>query len=185
MTSSTGLDPIGLSFFILSIASLTCLYNNSKRNKEVDKVIKVSELWIYPIKSCKGIKLSESKITKTGFQYDRVFMLIDENNKFYSQRVNSKMALITTKILFNKNILEVNAPGMKTTLEIPLDSSSDNKPLIEVTVWDDKCLAYEVLGFVGNNWFSEYLNNPNIKLVKMDENYIRKTDPSYGFNYYY
>jgi hypothetical protein len=65
------------------------------------KQITVSEIWIYPIKSCKGIKLQTSKVTKTGFKYDRQFMLIDDRNAFVSQRKYGnfcKMALIEQKI---------------------------------------------------------------------------------------
>jgi uncharacterized protein YcbX len=48
--------------------------------------IKVSAIYIYPIKSCRGIKLENSVTSKNGFKYDRLFMVVDRNLKFVSQR---------------------------------------------------------------------------------------------------
>ena len=46
----------------------------------------VSEIFIYPIKSCKGISVSSALDEETGFQYDRLWMVVDENMKFMTQR---------------------------------------------------------------------------------------------------
>jgi uncharacterized protein YcbX len=50
-----------------------------------DEII-ITNLHVYPIKSAGGIALPEVKVTETGLQHDRMFMLIDENGKFISQR---------------------------------------------------------------------------------------------------
>jgi hypothetical protein len=71
------------------------------------KQISISEIWIYPIKSCKGIKLKSSIVVKTGFKYDRQFMLIDERRAFVSQRKYGnfcRMALIEQKINENEGM---------------------------------------------------------------------------------
>ncbi len=65
------------------------------------KTVTISEIWIYPIKSCKGIKVQSSLVVKTGFRYDRVFMLVDMKGMFLSQRKYPRMALIETKICDN------------------------------------------------------------------------------------
>jgi hypothetical protein len=51
----------------------------------------IIELWCYPIKGCKGISLSGSKISNTGLQYDRIFMLVDSNGKFITQRTHPEV----------------------------------------------------------------------------------------------
>ncbi|MEI9911536.1 MAG: MOSC N-terminal beta barrel domain-containing protein [Bacteroidota bacterium] len=38
----------------------------------------VSEIWIYPVKSLGGIRLSSSKVLPKGLEHDRRWMLIDE-----------------------------------------------------------------------------------------------------------
>jgi uncharacterized protein YcbX len=48
--------------------------------------ITVSSLHVYPIKSAGGIELDEAEVVSTGLRYDRMFMLIDENNLAITQR---------------------------------------------------------------------------------------------------
>jgi len=57
-------------------------------------MLRVSQLYIYPIKSLGGIALDKAIVTDRGFQYDRRWMLVDYNNLFISQRDVHQMALL-------------------------------------------------------------------------------------------
>jgi len=46
-------------------------------------MLKVSGLYIYPIKSLPGIAVNEARVTEKGFEHDRRWMLVDGNNSFY------------------------------------------------------------------------------------------------------
>ena len=46
----------------------------------------ITDLFIYPVKSLKGIALSEAKTGLRGFEYDREWMITDSNYHFISQR---------------------------------------------------------------------------------------------------
>lgn len=90
----------------------------------------VSGLFIYPIKSCKGIPLNMAEIGRFGFHNDRRWMIVDsETKRFVSQRTLPRMALITP-IFYSKNIpaqangktathLQIEAPDM-TPLRVPI-----------------------------------------------------------------
>jgi uncharacterized protein YcbX len=54
--------------------------------------------------------VQQAKITKTGFQYDRQYVIIDTNNRFISQRNFPKMSLIDISIDEVKNELWLKAP---------------------------------------------------------------------------
>jgi uncharacterized protein YcbX len=54
----------------------------------------ISQLFVYPIKSCAGIDLSEIQLQETGLAHDRQFMLVDAQGRFVSQRELPRMALI-------------------------------------------------------------------------------------------
>ena len=41
-------------------------------------MIKIKDLFVYPIKSCKGIRVNEIELSQTGFLGDRNWMLVDE-----------------------------------------------------------------------------------------------------------
>eukprot|EP01031_Cornospumella_fuschlensis_P016614 gene16614-20304_t len=70
---STTVNWTGAVAFGLSIA-LTHVLLQSDLIFQRKPIIK--GLFIYPIKSCKGIRVSSALITRRGLQYDRVFMLV-------------------------------------------------------------------------------------------------------------
>ena len=53
----------------------------------------VTNLFVYPIKGLSGVAIDESFVTSRGLQYDRRWMLIDENNQFISQRTFPNLCL--------------------------------------------------------------------------------------------
>src|SRR5438105_1821895 len=61
-------------------------------------MLQISELFVYPVKSLKGIKLSSALVTDRGFKYDRRWMLIDEQNRFITQRQIPQLALFRISI---------------------------------------------------------------------------------------
>jgi len=125
-------------------------------------MLKLTNIYIYPIKSLGGIEVRESKAQERGLQYDRRWMLVDSSGVFMSQRKVSKMALLKTSIV--DDMIHVHAPD-GSQLDIPLEGSNDK--LIQVTVWDDHCQGYEV-GDEYNQWFSNQLDT-DCRLVYMGE----------------
>ena len=57
---------------IAVVASIGVLWWQRKKKKPTLNVVgRVSDLIIYPVKSCKGIRVSEAKCFKEGMEYDR------------------------------------------------------------------------------------------------------------------
>ncbi|CAG5005877.1 putative protein YcbX [Dyadobacter sp. CECT 9275] len=137
----------------------------------------LSEIWIYPVKSLGGIRLKEAKVEERGLQFDRRWMIVDENGMFLTQRAQPRMALLDVSL---------EQHGLKITdrlyesgfVTIPYETVSG--PEIKVTVWDDEVSA-EVVSEEASNWLSRYLQLP-VKLVKMPEACDRKADPKYAPN---
>lgn len=137
----------------------------------------VSQLFIYPIKSMGGISLSASLVEERGLQYDRRWMLIDEKNRFITQREHPQLALL--RIAIGKDHLEVfHLPDPSDKILIPLEVSASNT--FDVTIWDDVCPAAPVSA-AADQWFSEKLHR-SVRLVYMPENSRRVIDPDYAFN---
>ena len=78
----------------------------------------LTELVLYPIKSCAGISLREATVTPAGLMsehiYDREWMVIDEHGQFLTQREAPQMALIVPRL--RSETLELRAPGYPTEL---------------------------------------------------------------------
>ncbi|KAM0790104.1 hypothetical protein ACM66B_005431 [Microbotryomycetes sp. NB124-2] len=72
----------------------------------------VEELWIFPVKSCRGIKVQEATVLPRGLQYDRELVICDaDTHKFLTARTIPKMILIETAIDFDKKELTLTIPA--------------------------------------------------------------------------
>src|SRR4051794_12113695 len=119
----------------------------------------VSEIFIYPIKSLAGISLKESRIERRGLEFDRRWMLVDEKNKFLTQREFPKMA--TVKPELSAEGLRVSSNG--SNLLIPF--APPNAATETVKIWQNRCRAKLYENTV-NEWFSDILGT-NCKLAVM------------------
>ena len=46
---------------------------------------RVSGLYCYPVKSCRGVSLSEAALDERGIVHDREFMVVDAENRCMTQ----------------------------------------------------------------------------------------------------
>ncbi len=134
--------------------------------------LKLSEIWIYPIKSLGGISLQQSKVLEKGLQHDRRWMLVDENGQFLTQRVYPKMALFKLRMAEGKLIITFGDQSIDLSFTLPTTLD-----LIKVAIWDDSVLASEV-SKEHSEWFSTLLGM-KCKLVFFPEGNSRPVDPAY------
>ncbi len=132
--------------------------------------VRVTGLWVYPIKSCRGISLQEMQIGPTGPISDRQWMIVDENNQFISLRTHPKLSQIHTsidheslKVQFGKNQIELN---------LSLSSTQ-----IQPIVVQDKSFLAGVESEQVNEQFSIFLEQP-VKLVRYQSESFRDLGPA-------
>jgi uncharacterized protein len=121
----------------------------------------LTELNLYPIKSCAGISLREATLTAAGLMsehiYDREWMVVDMDGNFMTQRQHPKMALITPRI--KADTLELRAPGM-LRIEIPLGLPDPEDAVTrDARVWNDTVKAFDCDETTAA-WFSGFLGLP-------------------------
>lgn len=133
----------------------------------------LSDIYIYPVKSLAGIRVSNWEVVATGLKYDRQWMLIDENGLFLSQRRLPKMALIQTQLTESELVLSAET---KADLHLPLESKGG--AIIPSTVWEDCCNALHVSS-EADAWFSDVLEIP-CKLVYLPNDTKRGVDLNYA-----
>ena len=138
-------------------------------------MLKVSELFIYPVKSLGGISVSNAVVTDRGFQYDRRWMLVDKNNEFMTQREFAEMTLLQTEI--TEGALKVYHKKTGASILIPFEPEGET---ISVQVWSDRCKAV-IVDQKANHWFSDVLQK-NCQLVYMPGSTKRRVDGRYAFN---
>ena len=136
-------------------------------------MLTVSELYIYPIKSLGGIALSHAEVTDRGLKYDRRWMLVDEQNRFLTQREYPQMALLKVQVE-NEGLLV--AHHLNGSVRVPFERHELSKQ--EVVIWDDTCAGVFVDREL-DNWFSAALGI-KCSLVHMPEDTRREVDQRYA-----
>lgn len=138
-------------------------------------MLRISELFIYPIKSLGGISLSSANVTERGFEHDRRWMLVDEQGEFMTQRTISQMALLGTEL--KDDHLLVFHKKKEAFIKIPYLPSEET---VMVNVWSDRCRA-RLVSKEANEWFSDILSI-RCSLVYMPETTRRRVDTRYAAN---
>ena len=135
----------------------------------------ISELFVYPVKSCAGIALREARLLATGLEYDRCWMVTDPHGAMLTQRAYPRMALI--KVELGTQDLVLRAPGM-SELRTPLDAAQLGAARkVATSVWSDAAYGLDT-GEASAAWFSEFLGVP-ARLLRFNPEQERTVDPDY------
>ncbi|WKN46312.1 MOSC domain-containing protein [Tunicatimonas pelagia] len=116
--------------------------------------LQLSEIYIYPIKSLRGIAVSEALLTDRGLAYDRRWMLVDGQN-FLTQRDFPQMAQMA--VTLQNDSLKVSSPNQPHSLTIPLLPNAE-APITTVQVWGDLATGQHV-SEEADAWFSDALGH--------------------------
>lgn len=123
--------------------------------------IEVVGLSYYPIKSCAGTDAEMVSVSSTGFNYDREWMLVDENNVFISQRKNPELARVFPRVI--GGLLTVCGDG-QDSITIP---TTEEKPadIVHATV-HGKPVDGQYEGPEISGWFSNFLDK-DVRLLRI------------------
>lgn len=133
--------------------------------------ITVSNLSIYPIKSCGEIIINHTRVEDFGLKDDRRWMVVDENGVMLTQRKVAEMCLIQPEITESGLIL--TAPSMK-----PLHVNYPITNKCRVSIWQDQCQAYDA-GDEAANWLGNVLSK-KCRLVYFSKDEFRQVDLDYA-----
>lgn len=121
----------------------------------------VKELYFYPIKGFRGLRVSGFDLTAQGPRWDREWMLIDAESKFLTQRQMPHLARIGLQMDEDAGI-ELTRSDLGS-VDFALEEREGDA--LQVVVWKDQVPAYEVSSEV-SAWLSEACGQ-KVKLVKL------------------
>ncbi|MBK8020586.1 MAG: MOSC domain-containing protein [Chloroflexi bacterium] len=133
----------------------------------------VTGLFVYPIKSCGGIRVSSAVVEPRGFAHDRRWLIVDPDGMFLTQRELPRMALIRTAL--EPDALVLTAPET-STLRIPYDQTGER---VAVTIWRNSGVGAIDQGEVIGGWLSDTLK-ATVRLVRMADDTVRQVDQRYA-----
>ena len=134
--------------------------------------LRLSEIWIYPIKSMGGIRMKCAKVMPKGLQYDRRWMLIDSEGVFMTQRAHPRMALFKLSYVEGRFTINFGNDFIQLPIDPPVASAA-----ILARIWNDEVEVFEVLGDY-SQWFSQLLG-VSCRLVHFPEAGTRLVDEKY------
>lgn len=134
--------------------------------------IRVQRLTIYPLKSGRGVSVSEMKLTDRGPGDDRRWMVVDDRGEFVTQRTDPVLA----GVVVSPTSSGVVASWGETS--VTLDRVEAANPAQKVTVWRSEVAACDT-GDVAARAFSDLLGRP-VRVVYMAEASERRIDPRYA-----
>jgi hypothetical protein len=136
----------------------------------------VSELYVYPIKSCQGIKLKQAEVLPKGFLWDREMMLVTKKGKFLTQRQFPRLAQVKVQIVNEAITVSTEDNSIAPLTFTPTLRGTT----IEVSIWQDTAVAVDQGNTVAQ-WFHRVLEldeNKECRLVRQSPQYIRSVKTS-------
>lgn len=139
-----------------------------------NKMLQLSQINIYPVKSLDGYSPTTARVEKRGLQFDRRWLIIDTEGVFMTQRTNGKMALLRA-IIDQSTLIITEKQSPNHFIAIPIEQEGEDTM---VKIWDDTVRAVSI-SQEADHWLSVFLGKP-CRLVKMPENSERRVDEHYN-----
>ena len=134
----------------------------------------ISELYIHPLKSARGVPVREMPLDDHGPVGDRRWMLVDATGLMVSQRDYPHMALIGAER--NGDGLICAAPGMPV-LHATIPQAGATARLAAI-VWDNE-VEVQLAADEAHAWFSQYLGG-ECRLVYQPDDAFRQVNRIYA-----
>ena len=136
------------------------------------RMAEVTELFIYPLKSGRGIAQSAARMTVTGLEWDRQWMAVDALGDFVTQRTHPRLARV--ECLIDADTLTLRS-GELEPLELPLAPMGEP---VSVRVWKDYCMALDQ-GNAAAEWISAAVADV-LRLVRKAPAHDRLANPEFA-----
>ncbi|KAM5302287.1 mitochondrial amidoxime-reducing component 1-like isoform 1-T1 [Glossophaga mutica] len=160
-----GAAALGLTAVVLG--TVVWRRTGSRRRRRLQRVGTVARLWIYPVKSCKGVAVSEAECTALGLRSgnlrDRFWLVIDETGNMVTARQEPRLVMIS--MTDEGDTLTLRAPSMEDLL-LPLRTPTTGAVL--------KCRVHGLdipgrdCGEAAARWMTGFLKTQPCRLVHFE-----------------
>jgi uncharacterized protein YcbX len=140
----------------------------------------LSAIHIFPLKSGAPLPLTSAYVGTRGFDHDRRWMVIDNDDEFVTGRDEPRLTLIRALPLdgLASDALTLNAPGMP---ELRISPPPGDAARIATAVWGASVTPRSA-GVEADAWISAFLGRP-CRLVHMDADCHRAVKAKYDGRY--
>ena len=133
------------------------------------KTARLTGLYVYPVKSMKGIALTEAELTGLGLRHDRRWMVIRADGPFVTQRIEPRLARIGTRLEPDGVVLSMDGHG-----SITLPFESPGGAAVRTQVWKDAVEALDEGDAVGD-WLTAAVGSRQpLRIVRLAPGFRRR-----------
>uniref|UniRef100_A0A7N6B1H1 Molybdenum cofactor sulfurase n=1 Tax=Anabas testudineus TaxID=64144 RepID=A0A7N6B1H1_ANATE len=125
------------------------------------EVYTLTNIYIYPIKSCGAFEVHDWPVGPLGLLYDRGWMVVNGNGVCLSQKREARLCLIRPQVHLPSNELLLQASGMDT-ISVPLESNTQmytSYQRCQSKVCGDRVETVDC-GDEAASWLSNFLGQP-------------------------
>ncbi|KAL1773355.1 molybdenum cofactor sulfurase [Sigmodon hispidus] len=137
----------------------------------------VTNIYLYPIKSCAAFEVTKWPVGSKGLLYDRSWMVVNHNGVCLSQKQEPRLCLIQPFIDLQQRIMVIKAKGMEP-IEVPLEEDSEPAQICQSRVCADRVNTYDC-GENVSRWLSRFFGRP-CHLIKQSSNFQRNARKTPG-----
>ncbi|XP_054655289.1 molybdenum cofactor sulfurase isoform X2 [Dunckerocampus dactyliophorus] len=133
----------------------------------------LTNIYIYPIKSCGAVEVHNWPVGPLGLLYDRGWMVVNVNGVCLSQKRELRLCLIRPQVHLSSNELLLQASGMDT-ISVPLEIRTGvdaSYPVCQTKVCGDRVETVDC-GDEAASWLSDFLGQP-CRLIRQSPNFTR------------
>jgi uncharacterized protein YcbX len=136
--------------------------------------LRLTDIWRYPVKSCRGQRLAQGLVEPWGLAGDRRWMVVDGDGRFVTAREHPRLVLVTPAL--EGDSIRLAAPGMPDLVVAVPDPADAG--LAPVRVWSSELDATMASDEAGT-WLSKVVGL-DVRLVYLDDPTRRATNPEYS-----
>jgi uncharacterized protein YcbX len=140
--------------------------------------MRVTEVHVYPVKSCRGIALRSSRVGRRGLEHDRRWMIVDDTNTFITQREVPMLARVDVAVDAGTLVLSADGHG-----QVQVDASQTAAGVRRrVRVWSSEVDALDC-GDEAARWLGGLVGSAvgaAVRLVFMPDDVERAVSPEHA-----
>lgn len=138
--------------------------------------LKLSAIYMFPIKSLQEVSLNSTRVFGWGITYDRRWMLVNKHGEYQSLKKVAELAKFGIDL--DGRYMKISHPDSSVKLRVPVEISEGRK--MQVRIMNDFCDA--IIGSQQyDRWFSDILQRET-HLVYITDESLRMVNPKYAGN---
>jgi uncharacterized protein YcbX len=135
--------------------------------------LRITDIWRYPVKSCRGERLTQALVEPWGLAGDRRWMVVDGDGEVVTAREHPPLVLVTPR-LNAAGGMRLTSPGLPD-LDVPAPSVDRQ---VAVSVWRNP-LSAALASDEAAQWLTKVTGEP-VRLVYLDDPTRRRTNQQYS-----